>query len=187
VGERGTKRTSIVELVVDKESESKLPPFIARVNPPRYKKRNKQRALYTVLRKDQYEIKEDRVVLKGLGAIGGIGLKYKGLIHLKGEWGRLEIHYDPDREKWHVYISFEIFEKAVRGEWSTAPRRPRGNFVAGIDIGINNLMAIYVESGEVRGLVNGRPLKSISHYWRTRIAEYQSTLNKYSLKTSREA
>jgi len=46
-------------------------------------------------------------------------------------------------------------------------------------------MAIYVESGEVRGLVNGRPLKSISHYWRTRIAEYQSTLNKYSLKTSR--
>jgi putative transposase len=45
-------------------------------------------------------------------------------------------------------------------------------------------MAIYVEDGLMR-LVNGRPLKAISHYWRMRIAEYQSTLNKYGLKTYR--
>jgi putative transposase len=30
-----------------------------------------------------------------------------------------------------------------------------------------------------------RPLKAISHYWRMKIAEYQSRLNKYGLKTSR--
>jgi len=34
-------------------------------------------------------------------------------------------------------------------------------------------------------LINGRPLKSISYYWRKRISEYQSTLNKYGLKTSK--
>jgi putative transposase len=34
-------------------------------------------------------------------------------------------------------------------------------------------------------LINGRPLKSISYYWRKKIAEYQSTLNKYGLETSR--
>jgi len=45
-------------------------------------------------------------------------------------------------------------------------------------------MAIYVENGLTQ-LVNGRALKSISHYWRLRIAEYQSMLNKYGLKTSR--
>jgi putative transposase len=34
-------------------------------------------------------------------------------------------------------------------------------------------------------LVNGKPLKSISYYWRKKIAEYQSTLSKYGLETSR--
>jgi putative transposase len=64
------------------------------------------------------------------------------------------------------------------------PRQPKGNLTAGIDIGINNLMAIYVENGLTR-LVNGRPLKSISYYWRKKVAEYQSTLNKYGLETSK--
>jgi putative transposase len=63
------------------------------------------------------------------------------------------------------------------------PRQPKGNLTAGIDIGINNLMAIYVENGLTK-LVNGKLLKSISYYWR-RVAEYQSTLNGYGLETSR--
>jgi putative transposase len=166
------------------KKESKLPPFITKINPPGYKKKNNKRSLWTVLRKDQYKIEGNRLVLKGLGAIGKIEVRYKGLIHLKGEQGRLEIHYDPDRKKWYVHISFEILEKAVRGVWTNVPKKPRGDLVAGIDIGINNLMAVYVENGLAK-LVNGRPLKAISHYWRMRIAEYQSMLNKYGLKTSR--
>jgi putative transposase len=35
-----------------------------------------------------------------------IELRYKGLMHLKGEQGRLEIHYDPDRKRWYAHISF---------------------------------------------------------------------------------
>jgi putative transposase len=34
-------------------------------------------------------------------------------------------------------------------------------------------------------LVNGKPLKSISYYWRKKVAEYRSTLNKYGLETSK--
>ena len=64
------------------------------------------------------------------------------------------------------------------------PQQPRGNLTAGIDIGINNLMAIYVENGLTK-LINGKPLKSISYYWRKKISEYQSTLKKYGLETSR--
>jgi putative transposase len=33
--------------------------------------------------------------------------------------------------------------------------------------------------------IKGKPLKSISYYWRKKISEYQSTLNGYGLKTSR--
>jgi putative transposase len=166
------------------KKEDGLPPFITKVNPPGYKKKNNKRVLWTVLRKDQYRIEDGKMVLKGLGAIGRIELGYKGLIHLRGEQGRLEIRYDQDRKKWYAHISFKATEKAVRGAWTTIPRQPRGNLVAGIDIGVNNLMAIYVENGLAR-LVNGRPLKAISHYWRMRIAKYQSKLNKYGLKTSR--
>ncbi len=166
------------------KKEGKLPPFITRVNPPGYRKKNSRRVLWAVLRKDQYRVEGDKIILKGLGAIGRIEVRYKGLIHLRGEQGRLEVHYDQDRGKWYAHISFEVGEKAVRGVWASAPRKPRGDLVAGIDIGINNLMAIYAENGLAK-LVNGRPLKAISHYWRMRIAEYQSMLNKYGLKTSR--
>jgi putative transposase len=166
------------------KKESKLPPFITRVNPPGYKKKNNKRSLWSILRKDQYKIEDDKIILRGLGVIGRIELRYKGLIHLKGEQGRLEIHYDPDRKRWYAHISFEVSEKAVRGVWTNVTKKPGGDLVAGIDIGINNLMAVYVENGLAK-LVNGRPLKAISHYWRLRIAEYQSMLNKYGLKTSR--
>ncbi|MCC6057852.1 MAG: transposase [Desulfurococcaceae archaeon] len=166
------------------KKEGKLPPFITEINPPGYRKKNNKRTLWTVLRRDQYRIEGDKIVLRGLGAIGWIELKYKGLIHLKGEQGRLEIHYDQDRKRWYAHISFEVLEKAVRGGWTNVPKKPRGDLVAGIDIGVNNLMAIYVEN-DLTKLVNGRPLKAVSHYWRMRIAEYQSTLYKHGLKTSR--
>jgi putative transposase len=139
--------------------EGRLPPFMRRVSPPGYKKRGGFRILWTVLRKDQYRIEGDRIVIKGLGAIGVIVVEYRGLIHVRGEQGRLEIRYDPDRGRWYAHISFsEVREKLVRGSWVEVPRKPRGSLEAGVDIGVNNLMAVYVEDGRAF-LVNGRPLK----------------------------
>jgi len=166
------------------KKERKLPQFTSKINPPGYMKKGNRRELWAILRKDQYRIEGDKITLKGLGAIGWIELKYKGLIHLRGEQGRLEIHYDQARRRWYAHIAFEMSEKAVRGEWSAIPKKPKGNLVAGVDIGINNLMAIYVENG-VAKLVNGRPLKAVSHYWRSKIAGYQSKLNRCGSKTSR--
>jgi len=166
--------------------EGRLPPFMKKVRPPGYKKKRKSRTLWTVIRKDQYKMDGDRIILQGLGAVGWIEVRCKGIIHLRGERGELRICYDIDRGRWYVHITFsEVSEKMVRGEWRQVPQQPKGNLAAGIDIGINNLMAIYVENGLTK-LVNGRPLKAISYYWRMRIAKYQSTLNKYGLKTSKK-
>jgi len=163
------------------KKEGKLPTFMTKVSPPGYKKRGKTRELWVVLRNDQYKIEENKIVLKGLGAIGRIEVEYKGLIHVKGKQGRLEIHYDGNN--WYAHISFEVEEKAVRGTWRKVPQKPKGNLRAGIDLGVNNLFAVYVENG-FSALVNGRLLKSISHYWRERIAKYQSVINKYGIKVS---
>jgi len=127
----------------------------------------------------------DRIILQGLGAVGWIEARFRGPIYLRGERGGIEICYDADRGKWYAHIAFsKVSENMVRGEWRQVPRQPKGNLTAGIDIGINNLLAIYVKCGLTK-LINGRPLKSISYYWRKRISEYQSTLNKYGLKTSK--
>jgi putative transposase len=95
------------------------------------------------------------------------------------------IRYDADRVKWYAHIAFsKVSEKMVRSEWRRVPLRPKGNLTAGVDIGVNNLLAVYVEDGSTK-LVNGKPLKAISYYWRKKIAEYQSTLNGHGLETSK--
>jgi len=67
----------------------------------------------------------DKIVLKRLGVIGRIELRYKGLIHLKGEQARLEIHYDADWKRLYAHISFEISERAVRRVWTIVPKKLR--------------------------------------------------------------
>jgi len=165
------------------KKEGKLPPFIKKINPPGYKKNYSGRVLWTVLRNDQYGIDGGKIIIRGLGALGKIEIRYKGKIHLKGKQGRMEIRYDSESKNWYAYITFEASEKLVKDAWIKIPLKPKGSLRAGIDIGINNLFAVYMEDGRTL-LVSGRPLKAISHYWRHRIAEYQSTLNKYGLKTS---
>jgi len=168
-----------------KKEDKELPSFIKKVNPPGYKKKGKSRELWVVLRNDQYKIEENKIVIKGLGAIGWIEVEYRGLVHLKGKQGRLEIHYDSDTKTWYAHITYTVEEKAVRGVWGEVPHAPKGSLRAGIDLGINNLMAVYVENG-LSAIVNGRPLKSTSHYWRERITKYQSKINKYGIKVSRK-
>ncbi|WP_048152412.1 RNA-guided endonuclease InsQ/TnpB family protein [Palaeococcus ferrophilus] len=138
-----------------------------------------------VLRNDQYRIEGNKLILKGLGKFKRLEVQFKGRIHLKGKQGRLEITYDPIRQKWYAHISITLEKKLQGEEWVEVPRQPLGNLSAGIDLGVNNLMAVYVENGE-SFLVNGRPLKSIAFYWQRRIADYQSKLNKSGAKKSRK-
>jgi len=153
--------------------------------PPNYQKEDGRRKPLIVLRNDQYEIEGNKLILKGLGKFKRLEIQFKGRIHWKGKQGRLEIVYDDVKRKWYAHISFNVEEKLTRNGWVKIPREPLGNLSAGIDLGVNNLMAVYVENGE-SFLVNGRPLKSIAFYWQKRIADYQSKLNKSGAKKSRK-
>ena len=168
------------------KKEGKLPPFMNRVSPPGYRKRGSKRELWSVLRNDQYriDIDNDYVVIKGLGAIGSLRIRFSGRIHIIGKQGRAETRYDVDEKKWYMHVSFEVEEKIIRDMRARVPMKPLRDRVAGVDVGINNLLAVYVDDGSAL-LVSGRPLKSISFYWRSKIARYQSTLNRYGLKTSK--
>ncbi|WP_297503660.1 transposase, partial [Thermococcus sp.] len=153
--------------------------------PPNYLKKDGKRKPLIILRNDQYRIEGNKLILKGLGKFKRLEIQFKGRIHLKGKHGRLEITYDAVKRKWYAHVSLTVEGKLINGEWVKVPRQPLGNLFAGIDLGVNNLMAVYVENGE-SFLVNGRPLKAIDFYFRRIIADYQSKLNKSGAKKSRK-
>ena len=59
------------------------------------------------------------------------------------------------------------------------------NNALGIDLGLNNLMAVTSNEGSISILVNGRPLKAINHYYNKKKAHYTSILNKHGKKFSK--
>ncbi|NJD99865.1 transposase [Thermococcus sp. LS1] len=168
-----------------KKRKSKELPTWLKPRPPNYLKEGGKRKPLIVLRNDQYRIEGNKLILKGLGEFKRVEIQFKGRIHLKGKQGRLEITYDPVKRKWYAHISFTVNQKLSKDGWIDVPRTPKGNLSAGIDLGVNNLMAVYVENGE-SFLVNGRPLKSIAFYWQRKIADYQSKINNSGQKTSRK-
>ncbi|ASJ13400.1 RNA-guided endonuclease InsQ/TnpB family protein [Thermococcus thioreducens] len=168
-----------------RKKNGELPEW-SKPRPPKFVREEDGRKLFVIpLRNDQYRINGNVLELRRLGKFGILKIQFKGRIHLKGKQGRLEITYDKVKRRWYAHISVTVEEKFEGGEWVALPRRPKGSLSAGIDLGVNNLMAVYVENGE-SFLVNGRPLKSIDFYWRRKIAEYQSKLNKSGAKTSRK-
>jgi putative transposase len=46
------------------------PPFMTRISAPGYREKRKSRTLWTIVRKDQYEMSGDRIIIKCLGAVG---------------------------------------------------------------------------------------------------------------------
>ena len=169
----------------EKKKAGELPGWF-NPKPPKFVKEENGRKLFIIpLRNDQYKIEGNVIELRRLGKFGRLKIQFKGRKHLKGKQGRLEITYDDVKRKWYAHISYTVGEKLEDNSWVKIPREPKDNLTAGIDLGLNNLMAVYVENGE-SFLVNGRPLKSIAFYWRERISEYQSKINKSGCKKSRK-
>ncbi|ADT83858.1 RNA-guided endonuclease InsQ/TnpB family protein [Thermococcus barophilus] len=168
-----------------KKKKGELPEWF-KPRPPKFVREENGRKLFIIpLRNDQYRINGNVLELRRLGKFGRLRIQFKGRIHLRGKQGRLEIIYDDVKRKFYAHISYTVEEKLTKKGWVKVPRQPPGSLIAGIDLGVNNLMAVYVENCESL-LVNGRPLKSIAFYWQKKIAEYQSKINKSGCKKSRK-
>ena len=55
---------------------------------------------------------------------------------------------------------------------------------ASIDPGLNNLFTIAFNTGDAPVIINGRPIKSINHYYNDKLAEYRSSLDLENNKRS---
>jgi len=140
------------------KKEGKLPPHMNHVSPPGYwkDKETGKRKLIIVIRQDRYEVDVERrvIILKDFS----MEIKFVGRLRWFGKQGRLEIIYDESKGAWYAHIPVEVgVEEArtgkktkhiVRGERRTIQvATPRGNRVAAIDLGINNLASVVVDDG----------------------------------------
>ncbi|MFP3491433.1 MAG: transposase, partial [Vulcanisaeta sp.] len=138
--------------------EGKLPPHMRRVSPPGYWKDREtgRRRLIIVVRQDRYIIDVERhvLILKDFN----MEIRFVGRLRWYGKQGRLEIIYDDTKNAWYAHIPVEIgveetktgkkTKHIVRGERKVIQiESPKGNKVASIDLGINNLASVVVSDG----------------------------------------
>jgi putative transposase len=166
------------------KKEGKLPPHMKRVSPPGYwkDKETGRRKLIIVVRQDRYEVDVERrvIILKDFN----MEVRFVGRLRWFGKQGRLEIIYDDAKNAWYAHIPVEVgveetrtgkrSKHIVRGERRVIQiESPKGNKVASIDLGINNLASVVVSDGTWL-LYKGVRAKEDYFYLQRRIAEIQS-------------
>ncbi|MCG2867705.1 MAG: transposase, partial [Vulcanisaeta sp.] len=170
--------------LLNMKKEGKLPPYITHVSPPGYWKDREtgKRRLIIVIRQDRYEVDVERhvIILKDFD----MEIKFAGRLRWYGKQGRLEIIYDETKDAWYAHIPVDVgvevtktgkeSKHIVRGERRIIQiATPKGNRVAAIDLGINNLASVVVDDGTWI-LYKGIRTKEDYFYLQRRIAEIQS-------------
>jgi putative transposase len=131
------------------------------------------------------KVKGRNILVYTIQAVSNKQLK-KGIIKLSGTEISIKTQVKPDRvcqvrliPKCDSYVIEVIYNEPE----STLDENPK-EFVASIDLGLNNLVALTSnQPGFTPLLINGRPLKSINQFYNKRKAQLQSQL-KGSRKTS---
>ncbi|MFP3144655.1 MAG: transposase, partial [Caldisphaera sp.] len=162
--------------------------FMKHVSPPRYWKdrETKRRKLLLVVRQDRYVMDEQnhKLVLKDFN----LEINFAGRLRWYGKQGRLEIYYDETENAWYASIPVEVgVEKTKKGKESKyiiyGERKnikvelPKGNKVASIDLGINNLASIVLNDG-TWFLYKGVRTKEDYFYLEKKIEQVQSLADK---------
>jgi putative transposase len=133
--------------------------FLERPRPPRYKHKTEGR----------------NILVYTIQAVSKRGLK-KGLIH--PSMLPIEVqtrHKDLNQVRIVPRKGFYVVEVVYEREIKQAPVNPA--YYAGIDIGMNNLVALTSNKPGFRSvLVNGRPVKSINQFYNKRKADLQKQL-----------
>jgi len=168
------------------KKEGKLPKH-QRVSPPGYwkdREEGKRKPIFVVAG-DSYAVDEvSRVIRINIGKKKRpLEIPFAGRLRWYGKQGRMEIHYDGARRAWRAYISVKVGAETtrdgnpariVRGERrSIRIAEPRGNEVAGVDLGINILASAATSNGAWL-LYRGSRAKEDFFYLNRKIAEVQS-------------
>jgi transposase len=166
------------------KKKGKLPKHMKHIKPPGYwiDKDTKKRKLLLVIRQDRYEIDEvnHKIILKDFK----MEIDFAGRLRWYGKQGRLEIYYDETENAWYASIPVEVgVEKTKTGKESKyiiygekkniRVELPRGNKVASIDLGINNLASIVLNDG-TWFLYKGIKTKEDYFYLENKISQVQS-------------
>ncbi|MEG4630870.1 transposase [Microcoleus sp. AR_TQ3_B6] len=133
------------------------------------------------------KIKGRNILVYTIQAVSSKQLK-KGIIKLSGTEISIKTKVKPERvcqvrlvPKCDSYVIEVIYNEPE----STLDENPK-NFVASIDLGLNNLVALTSnQPGFTPLLINGRPLKSINQFYNKRKAQLQSQLKRGRKTSSR--
>jgi len=170
------------------KKKGKLPKHMKHIKPPGYwiDKDTKKRKLLLVIRQDRYEIDEvnHKIILKDFK----MEIDFAGRLRWYGKQGRLEIYYDETENAWYASIPVEVgVEKTKKGKESKyivyGKRKniqvelPKGNKVASIDLGINNLASVVLNDG-TWFLYKGVRTKEDYFYLEKKIEQVQSLADK---------
>jgi len=165
------------------KKEGKLPPSIKKLTPPGYWKDKVlgKRKEMIIVRSDRYYIEqvnngEGYIILKDFS----VRVKYAGRIKWSGKQGRLEIKYEFNR--WFAYIPIEVGKNPsksnprgyVKGGCNKIQRKKPREEAAFVDMGLNNLFAVVVTSGDAI-LVKGGVVKSEYYWWKSEKRNAQAT------------
>jgi len=160
------------------QRNSQLPPHIKRISPPRYMKDRKTRrrkadAIY--VRNDGYRQDKDG---DSLVLSKNLRVQFKSGDLWIGKQGRLELHYDPLREKWYGRIPIRVKWPRKGLPHHSTPKR------ASIDLGICNLATCVIDGNDKAYIYSGRAVLSDWRYWIKRIASCESMLKKMNGRDS---
>ncbi|MFP3295844.1 MAG: transposase, partial [Caldisphaera sp.] len=170
------------------KKKRKLQNRMKHIKPPGYwiDKDTKKRRLLLVVRQDRYVMDEQnhKLILKDFN----LEIDFAGRLKWYGKQGRLEIYYDETENAWYASIPVEVgVEKTKKGKESKyiiyGERKairvelPKGNKVASIDLGINNLASVIVNDGTWL-LYKGIRTKEDYFYLEKKIAQVQSLADK---------
>ncbi|CDF81348.1 transposase [Sulfolobus monocaudavirus SMV1] len=159
--------------LIEEKKEGKLPRWFKPRPPGYWKDKIGKYKLIIIIRKDRYEVNEEKsiIYLKDFK----LSLSFKGKLKWHGEQGRLEIIYNEARRIWYAHIPVEV-QNDVKAE---------GKLKASIDLGIVNLATVYVEDGSWY-IFKGGSVLSQYEYYSKRISIVQKTLARHKQRRSRK-
>ena len=108
---------------------------------------------------------------------GALSFKDKGFIKLSQTEIKIKTDLGKERVKFARIVPKKGYYVIEIGYTKEVKVKKQAGEVAGIDIGLNNLMTVAMPSGD-NFIVNGKPLKFINQYYNKKLAKYKSELPK---------